>query len=248
MVVIVFLVRSNEAVMVAARRANLPAPPPRQAGPIINGSPLIQTWLTHYWQKLQLPTQELSRLAITQDRQEYMRWTGKRLNIMILGCYCYLPTPPVPRRRPHKHGPSQVRSGVKGDAVSQPNSPEHRHLIFIEPGMQPKSIEVTVAHELIHLADRVNGTPRRHRHHGYDSIAADEAAVTGYPVDELRQLLHEESARREHLRRERRPIRYFYECPNCGKEYPRTRRYSQSVSCSSCDKSYNPAFRLMLRT
>lgn len=234
--------------MVAARRAILPAPPPRQAGPIINGSPLIQTWLTHYWQKLQLPTQELSRLAITQDRQEYMRWTGKRLNIMILGCYCYLPAPPVPRRRPHKHMPSQVRSGVKGDDVSQPNSPEHRHLIFIEPDMQPKSIEVTVAHELIHLADRVNGTPRRHRHHGYDSIAADEAAVTGYPVDELRQLLHEESARREHLRRERRPIRYFYECPNCGKEYPRARRYSQSVSCSSCDKSYNPAFRLMLRT
>jgi predicted SprT family Zn-dependent metalloprotease len=113
--------------------------------------------------------------------------------------------------------------------------------------MQPKSIEVTVAHELIHLTDRVNGTPRRHRHHGYDSIAVDEADVTGYPVVELQQLLHEESMRRERLRRERRPIRYFYECPNCGKEYPRARRYSQSVSCSSCDKSYNPEFRLMLR-
>jgi hypothetical protein len=234
--------------MVAARRAIIPAPPPRQVGPIINGSPLIRHWLTHYWQKLQLPNQELSRLAITQDRQEYMRWTGKRLNIMVLGCYCYLPAPPIPRIRAHRHGQSQVRSGVNGDALSQLDSSSHRHLIFIEPDMQPKSIEVTVAHELIHLADRVNGTPRRHRHHGYDSIAADEAAVTGYPVDELRQLLHEESARREHLRRERRPIRYFYECPNCGKEYPRARRYSQSVSCSSCDKSYNPEFRLMLRT
>ena len=245
--VIVFLVRSNEAVMVAARRSILPAPPPRQAGPIINGSPLIQHWLTHYWQKLQLPTQELSRLAITQDRQEYMRWTGKRLNIMILGCYCYLPAPPIPRTRANKHGQSRIRSGVKSGTDSLPDSCGHRHLIFIEPDMQPTSIEVTVAHELIHLADRVNGTPRRHRHHGYDSIAADEAAVTGYPVDELRRLLHEESARREHLRRERRPIRYFYECPNCGKEYPRARRYSQSVSCSSCDKSYNPEFRLMLR-
>ncbi|HEX9134349.1 MAG TPA: hypothetical protein VF844_18825 [Ktedonobacteraceae bacterium] len=234
--------------MVAARRAIIPAPPPRQVGPIINGSPLIRHWLTHYWQKLQLPNQELSRLAITQDRQEYMRWTGKRLNIMVLGCYCYLPAPPIPRIRPHRHGLSQARSGVNGDAVSQLDASSHRHLIFIEPDMQPKSIEVTVAHELIHLADRVNGTPRRHRHHGYDSIAADEAAVTGYPVDELRRLLHEECARREHLRRARRPIRYFYECPNCGKEYPRARRYSQSVSCSSCDKSYNPAFRLMLRT
>jgi predicted SprT family Zn-dependent metalloprotease len=114
--------------------------------------------------------------------------------------------------------------------------------------MQAKSLEVTVAHELIHLADRVNGTPRRHRHHGFDSIAADEAAVTGYALDELRHLLHEESARRERLRRERRPIRYLYECPNCGKEYPRARRYSQSVSCSSCDKSYNPMFRLLLRS
>ena len=104
-----------------------------------------------------------------------------------------------------------------------------------------------MAHELIHLADRVRGTPRRHRHHGYDSIAADEAAVTGYGLEELRRLLHEESTRRESLRRSRRPIRYLYQCPNCGKEYPRARRYSQAVSCSSCDSHYNPQFRLQQR-
>jgi len=243
-------VRSNEAVMVAARRPSMPAPPPRQAGPIIYGSSLIQHWLTHYWQKLQLPAQELNRLAITQDRQEYMRWTGKRLNIMVLGCYCYLPAPPAPRTRSRKHAPvpSQVYQDLSGDTPPQLHTSSHRHLIFIEPDMQPKSIEVTVAHELIHLADRVHGTPRRHRHHGYDSIAADEAAVTGYPLDELRRLLHEESARRESLRRERHPIRYLYECPHCGKQYPRARRYSQSVSCSSCDKSYNPKYRLLLRS
>ena len=233
--------------MFAARRAS-PAPPPRQAKPIINGSPLIQHWLTHYWQKLQLPTQELSRLAITQDRREYMRWTGKRLNIMVLGCYCYLPASTLSHTRSQKHRPAQARSSSNTFHDVQPDTTVHRHLIFIEPDMQSKSIEVTVAHELIHLTDRVNGTPRRHRHHGYDSIAVDEAAVTGYPVDELRRLLHEESARRERLRRERRPIRYFYECPNCGKEYPRARRYSQSVSCSSCDKSYNPKYRLLLRS
>jgi predicted SprT family Zn-dependent metalloprotease len=202
--------------MVAARTSTTPMPPSRQADSIIHGSREIAHWLTHYWQKLQLPAQELSRLAITQDRQEYSRWTGKRLNTMVLGCYCYLPTP-------------------------------HRHLIFVEPGMQPQSIEVTVAHELIHLADRVHGTPRRHRHHGYDSIAADEAAITGYPLEELRHLLHEESLRREHIRRERRPIRYLYECPNCGKQYPRARRYSHSVSCSHCDKTYNPSYKLQLR-
>lgn len=234
--------------MVAARRATSPSPPPRRAGPIISGSPLIQHWLTHYWQKLQLPAQELSRLAITQDRQEYMRWTGKRLNFMVLGCYCYLPAPPAPRTRSRKHASSQAHPSSNDGAASQLHAPSHRHLIFVEPDMQAKSLEVTVAHELIHLADRVNGTPRRHRHHGFDSIAADEAAVTGYALDELRHLLHEESARRERLRRERRPIRYLYECPNCGKEYPRARRYSQSVSCSSCDKSYNPMFRLLLRS
>ena len=234
--------------MVAARRTSIPAPPPVQTGPIIHGSPSIERWVTHYWQKLQLPAQELRRLAITQNRQEFVRWTGKRLNIMVLGCYCYLPAPPSARTRLRRQASSLQALPGFNDMQQELPARGHRHLIFIEPDMQAKSIEVTVAHELIHLADRVNGTPRRHRHHGYDSIAADEAAITGYSLEELRHLLHEESARREHLRRQRQPIRYLYECPNCGKQYPRARRYSQAVSCSSCDKRYNPLYRLSLRT
>ena len=201
---------------------------------MISASQSIEQWLTYYWQKLALPEGELSFLALTQDRQEYTRWTGKRLHFMVLGCYCYLPDP------------FRVR-GSLARAGRPTGADGHRHLVFIEPDMQPRSLEVTVAHELIHLADRLRGTPRRHRHHGYDSIAADEAAVTGYPVEDLRRLLHEESVQRERLRRELRPIRYLYECPNCGKEYPRTRRYGQSVSCSRCDKAYNPLYRLTLR-
>lgn len=217
------------------RRTIIPAPPPLQAEPIVRGDQAtLQHWLTHYWQKLALPSSELPLLAITQDRQEYMCWTGKRLNGMALGCYCYIPAPLLTGPR------SRYRQATAREQAM------HRHLIFVEPDMQPKSIEVTVAHELIHLADRVNGTPRRHRHHGYDSIAADEAAITGYSLEELRALLHVESERREQTRRTLRPIRYLYECPNCGKKYPRTRRYSQAVSCSSCDKSYNPRFRLLL--
>jgi predicted SprT family Zn-dependent metalloprotease len=223
--------------MVTARKSRTsaaPAPPPRQVGPVIHGNQVtLQRWLTHYWQKLHVPDCELSLLAITQDRKEYMCWTGKRLNTMALGCYCYIPAPSLPGR-------SRRASSLFVEL------PMHRHLIFVESDMQPKSIEVTIAHELIHLADRVSGRPRRHRHHGYDSIAADEAAITGYPLEDLRALLHEESARREQLRRERRPIRYVYECPSCGKKYPRTRRYSQAVSCSSCDKNYNPQYRLLL--
>lgn len=203
----------------------VPAPPTQQNEVLIHGDrATVQRWLTHYGHKLQLPEHELRLLAITQDRQEFMHWTGKRLNFMTLGCYCYIPPMGHPQNK----------------------QPLHRHLIFIEPDMQPKSLEVTIAHELIHMTDRVNGTPRRHRHHGYDSIALDEAAVTGYSLEELRALLHEESARREQMRRELRPIRYIYECPNCGKTYPRTRKYSQAVSCSSCDKSYNPSFRLFM--
>src|SRR5258708_2503807 len=226
--------------MVAARKPArpVPAPPPRQIGAIIHGSEAVADWLDYYWRKLQLPERELSHLAITQERREFASWTGKRLNTMALGCYCYLPAPTLSRRSLLSHLPTaELRLVIPG----------HRHLIFIEPDMQTRSIEVTVAHELIHLADRYNGTPRRHRHHGYDSIAADEAAVTGYSLEELRHLLSEESQRRDAQRRARRPIRYLYPFPRSGKEYPRTRRYSQAVSCSSCDKHYNSLYRLRLK-
>ncbi len=206
-------------------------PPLLQANPILHGDEaVLYKWLTHYWQKLHLTSYELPLLAITQNRNEYRQWTGKRLNPMALGCYCYIPALPHTVRRVHEE------------------RYVHRHLIFIEPAMQPQATEVTIAHELIHLADRVHGTPRRHRHHGYDSIATDEAAVTGYALQELRALLHQESQRLDQLRRARRPIRYLYECPHCNKQYPRVRRYTHSVSCSSCDKSYNPQFKLLLQS
>ncbi len=222
--------------MATAQIRAVPMPPLIQAGPIVHGNEaVLRHWLTHYWHKLFLPDSELHLLAITQDRNEYSQWTGKRLNVMALGCYCYMPAQPSSTRRTRP-------------MVREERRITHRHLIFIEPAMQLQSIEVTVAHELIHLADRVNGTPRRHHHHGYDSIADDEALITGYAVEDLRILLHEESMRREQVRRERRPIRYLYECPHCGKQYPRVRRYTHSVSCSSCDKSYNPQFKLLLHS
>lgn len=213
--------------------AILPSPPPMQAEPVISGDyPTLSHWLMHYWHKLQIPLSELPLLAMTQNRREFVHWTGKRLQTMALGCYCFISAP--------SNSSSRRTSGTT--LAAQP----HRHLIFIEPDMQPQSIEVTVAHELIHLSDRVQGNPRRHRHHGYDAIAADEAAVTGYSLEALHALLHAESIQRERLRRERRPIRYLYICPGCGKQYPRTRRYSYAVSCSGCDKNYNPSFRLQL--
>ena len=102
--------------MVAARKPArpVPAPPPRQAGAIVHGSEAVRSWLDHYWHKLQLPARELSCLAITQDRREFTRWTGKRLNNMALGCYCYLPAPGAARRSlfTHKIGRASCRERV----------------------------------------------------------------------------------------------------------------------------------------
>jgi hypothetical protein len=128
-----------------------------------------------------------------------------------------------------------------------PRGTDYRHLIFIEPGMLPVSIEVTVAHELIHLADRVRGTPRRHTCHGYDSISVDEAAITGHDPEFLRAQLRDETTRREAALRRVRPHRYVYVCPVCRREYARVRRYARPVSCGRCDHHYNPAFLLELR-
>ncbi len=271
---------------------------------------------------------------MTDDRQEFARWTGRRLNPMALGCYCYLPLPAEDATPQESQGAAQgapvgpgcptnpatqavtsapaadhggydlamrassVRDGVGGygrdtasagiqlalpgfgdapDAqadtlllsnpalrVVQPTGGAHtghddeedadddeviefRHLIFVEPDLLPEGIEVTGAHELIHLADRASGHPRKHHCHGHDSISVDEAMVTGRDPGWLRDLLVEETRRREATLRLARPFRYFYVCPECGKEYPRVLKYKRAVSCGHCDHHFNPAFLLRLR-
>ncbi len=250
----------------ARRSRSAPEPPPLQQLPVFHISEEARRWLDYYWQKLGLPLEERARLAVTQDRREFARWAGRRLNTLALGCYCYLPSPPLTRRQrrilqlsqalaaPAEQAPGMLTQLPLPFFSVPPVVPQrtgvlpfHRHLIFIEPDLLPKSVEVTVAHELIHLADRVRGQPRRHRCHGYDSISTDEAAVTGYPPEELRALLREETARRERAVRAVRPIRYVYACPRCGKEYPRVRRYPRPVSCGACDHAYNPAYALVLK-
>lgn len=244
-------------------------PPAWHLLPIIHAPGEVERWLDHYWKKLGLPPEEKHYLAITQDRQEYTRWTGRRLNSRALGCYCYLPTATDDAQRSN-HAQSMHEPSVSPDLAgihylmmeetaqtarhapikhtSRGKAKRYRHLIFIEPDLLPMGVEVTVAHELIHLSDRFKGEPRKHHCHGYDSIAVDEAIVTGYDPEDLRSLLREESNRRESTLRQARPIKYVYSCPNCGKEYPRTRRYSRQVSCGLCDKQYNPDFILKLKS
>src|SRR5271165_4901185 len=67
-------------------------PPEPDLLPFINASADVVRWLEHYWNKLRLPASEALRLAVTDDRKDFHRWTGRRLNPLALGCYCYLPT------------------------------------------------------------------------------------------------------------------------------------------------------------
>lgn len=255
-----------------------PQPPSLEQLPLINASPQAAHWLDHYWRKLGLPVEQADYLAVTDDRREFARWTGRRLNTMALGCYCYLPlypddesataqpdfslaanlTGPAPaptRAQPTLPGFSDLSDDLyisSFEAISESDAPQapqgdFRHLIFVEPELLPEGIEVTIAHELIHLADRVSGRPRKHHCHGHDSISLDEAAITERDPEWLRELLAEETRRREEAVRQARPYKYLYVCPNCDKEYPRVRKYSRAVSCGHCDQRFNAAFLLQLR-
>lgn len=252
-----------------------PAPPTLGALPLVHASDEVAQWLEHYWRKLELPREAADRLAVTNSRKEFAEWTGRRLNPLALGCYCYLPLPEGEpegaEEAPELFNAQSVALGAT--ALLQPALPgltladaapdageeaqlsqapdaavtEYRHLIFIEPTLLPVSTEVTVAHELIHLSDRVRGNPRKHKCHGFDSISVDEAALTRRDPEELRAQLREETLRREEALRAVRPYRYIYVCPSCNREYPRVRRYTRPVSCGRCDQHYNLAFLLQLR-
>lgn len=254
-----------------------PQPPTLDQLPLINAESQAAHWLDHYWRKLGLPADQARYLALTDDRREFARWTGRRLNTMALGCYCYLPlyhddetgAQPDLALTAKPKGTARTRAQLAlpgfdeatdsettyetdfemsfGDNDDWELSSDYRHLIFIDPALLPEGVEVTIAHELIHLADRVSGRPRKHHCHGHDSISMDEAALTGRDPEWLRELLAEETSRREQAVRKARPFKYMYACPNCGKEYPRVRKYSRAVSCGQCDHRFNAAFLLQLR-
>jgi len=254
-----------------------PHPPSIDDLPLIHASSQVELWLEHYWEKLKIPTSQLRYLAITMDRQEFAEWTGRRLQSMALGCYCYLPVGNIAGvATEHSASPDIVEVATEERTASrapslQPTLPgfdmffepftddntrdasshalegDFRHLIFIEPGMLERGIEVTVAHELIHLSDRVKGRPRKHQCHGSDSISFDEAIITGRDAETLRRELAEETRRREDALRRVRPYKYFYYCPRCHRSYPRVRRYARPVSCGHCFRQYNPDFVLRLR-
>lgn len=147
-------------------------------------------------------------LAVTTDRTTFQNWLGRRVDGGIGGAYVY-----------------DRRGG--------------RHLVLINlpriDRSRPRSVEIVVAEELMHMRDWIDGDRRRHAKHGYDRIAVRVADVTGASLDEVRSCL---------LPRERRPIRYVYRCPGCARTVERRRK--GTWSCARCSPTFDRRYVLVL--
>jgi hypothetical protein len=163
--------------------------------------------LRRYVALLGLPT---DRLQVTTERRVFERWLGRRLRASIGGAYTFVP------------------------ATSD-------HLILINlpriDQSRPRSLEVVVAEELVHMRDRLDGDLRRHAKHGHDRIAQRVSALTGATLDEIRASV---------LPPVRRPARYVYGCPTCGLNVPRQRQ--GRWSCGRCAPRFDPKFLLNLQS
>lgn len=161
--------------------------------------------LAHYITLLDLPT---DRLRVTTDRRTFEGWLGRRVRASTGGAYTFNPR-------------------------------THEHLILINlPRIdmtRPRSLEVVVAEELVHMRDRLDGDLRRHAKHGYDRIARRVSALTGASMEEIRAAL---------IPPVRRAARFVYICPGCGTRVPRRTR--GTWSCGRCAPKFDPRFVLQL--
>ena len=165
-----------------------------------------QQLLERYLALLELP---VDRLRVTTERRVFEAWLGRRVGASIGGAYTYVP-----------------RTG--------------EHLILINlpriDRTRPRSLEVVVAEELVHMRDRMDGDLRRHAKHGYDRIARRVASLTGATLEEIRAAL---------LPTLRRPARYLYQCPHCGVAIP---RHKKGIwSCGQCAPRFDARFVLRLQ-
>jgi predicted SprT family Zn-dependent metalloprotease len=164
-----------------------------------------RAWLEHYIKRLDLADHAL---WVTTDRAHFAAWVGRRVNAAIGGAYVFLP-----------------RTMVHAILINLPKI-DRSH---------PRSVEIVVAEELIHMRDWIDGDRRRHAKHGYDRIAVRVSEITGASLDEIRNCL---------LPIKRRDPKYRYVCPGCGMTVMRRRR--GTWSCGRCADSFNPRFALRL--
>lgn len=100
---------------------------------------------------------------------------------------------------------------------------------------QTRALEIVVAEELVHMRDWIDGDRRRHAHHGHDRIAWRVAELTGASIEEVRTPL---------LPVQRRPYKYIYGCPGCGRTVRRRRK--GRWSCGRCAPTYDPRYELRI--
>ena len=109
---------------------------------------------------------------------------------------------------------------------------DYRHkLISLNPRLfeQPAEIDRTLRHELAHILAQFRAGRRRIRAHGDEwRIACRDLGISDekrchnlpFPVNE-------------------RARRYLYQCPNCRRDFPRTRRIKRAVACLACCRAHN---------
>lgn len=167
--------------------------------------PQVVPLVESYIRRLALPVEDM---WVTTDRKLYGSWLGRRIPSSYGGAYCFL-----------------RRSRV------------HAILINLEriDLEQPRSLEIVVAEELIHMRDHLDGDLRGHAKHGYDRIAVRVADITGASMEEVRSAL---------IPVKRRPYRYIYACPNCGVRVPR--RKSGRWSCGRCSPRFDARYELRI--
>jgi len=131
----------------------------------------------------------------------------------------------------------RVSASIGGAYVYIPRLAKHAVLINL-PRIdleQPRALEVVVAEELVHMRDWIDGDRRRHAHHGHDRIAWRVVELTGATIEEVRSAL---------LPPKRRPYRYLYGCPACGRTVPRRRK--GRWSCGRCAPTFDPRYELRI--
>ncbi len=158
-----------------------------------------------YITEFALPT---DALMVTTSRATFEEWLGRRVGGGIGGAYVYLA-----RRKHH------------AILINLPRIDRSR----------PRSLEIVVAEELIHMRDHLDGDLRRHGKHGYDRIAREVSRVTGASLEEIRACL---------VPRASRPYRYLYACPTCGVRV--ARKVRGTWSCGRCASGFHRRHQLRL--
>jgi SprT protein len=107
-----------------------------------------------------------------------------------------------------------------------------RKLVSLNPRLREHDaaeIDRTLRHELAHLLAQFRAGRRRVAPHGaewrkacQDLGIGDESRTHALPFPI-----------------QRRSPRFLYECPRCGKEFPRVRRIKRAVACLDCCRKFN---------